>query len=70
MKAFGVILVVLGIAALVWGGFTYTQRETVADLGPVEATVDQRERIPISPLVGGAALAAGIVILAVSRRSV
>ena len=70
MKAFGVILVVLGIAALVWGGFSYTKRETVADLGPVEATVDQRERIPISPLVGGAALAAGIVILAVSRRSV
>lgn len=70
MKVFGVLLVVLGIVALVWGGFTYTKRETVADLGPIEATVDQKERVPISPLVGGAALAAGIVILAVSRRSV
>jgi len=70
MKAFGVLLVVLGIVALIWGGITYTKRETVADLGPIEATVDQKERIPISPLVGGAALAAGIVILAVSRRTV
>ena len=70
MKAFGVLLVMLGIVALIWGGITYTKRESVADLGPIEATVDQKERIPISPLVGGAALAAGIVILAVSRRTV
>lgn len=70
MKGFGVLLVVLGIVALIWGGFSYTKRETIADLGPIEATVDQKERIPISPLVGGAAMAAGIVILAVSRRTV
>ena len=67
----GTILVVIGIVALVWGGISYTREEKVVDLGPLEATAETRETIPLPPLLGGIALVAGIVLLVIpSRRRV
>ena len=68
MKALGIVLVVLGLVALIYGGFTYTKREKVVDVGPIEASVDKKERVPLSPVVGGLALAAGVILLVTSRR--
>ena len=67
MKPLGLVLIVLGIIALVYGGFSYTKREKVVDLGPIEASVDQKKRVPLSPVVGVAALIVGVVL--VSRRN-
>ena len=41
MKALGMILIALGVLGLAWGGFTYTTREKLVDIGPIHAT---RER--------------------------
>jgi hypothetical protein len=65
----GMVLIVLGVVALLAGGFRYTKQEKVLDVGPVEATVEKHERVAIPPILGGLAVAAGVVLLFVGRRS-
>jgi hypothetical protein len=59
----GVVLIVLGAAALLYQGITYTSRETVVDIGPIHATADRERTLPLPPLIGIAAVAGGIVLL-------
>jgi uncharacterized membrane protein len=59
----GIVLVVLGALALAYQGFNYTRRETVIDIGPIHATADKQEHVPLPPIIGGLALAAGVVLL-------
>jgi len=67
MRALGAILIVLGIVSLVWGGISYTKREKVIDVGPIEASVDEHKRVPLPPVLGVVAVLAGVVL--VTRRS-
>jgi uncharacterized membrane protein YidH (DUF202 family) len=69
MRAIGVVLVVLGVLAMAYGGITYTRREKVIDIGSLEASVDKKERIPISPIAGGIAVVAGLVLVFGGRRA-
>jgi hypothetical protein len=64
----GLILIVLGILGLVYGGITYTRDRKAVDLGPLEVNVEEKESIPIPPLVGGLAIAAGVVVLVLGGR--
>jgi hypothetical protein len=64
----GVLLVVFGLLALVYQGFTYTKRETVVDIGPVHATADRKKTVPLPPVVGGLALVGGVVLLVAGAR--
>ena len=64
----GIALILLGIVAFAYQGITYTSREKVIDLGPLQATVDTKKTIPLSPLLGGLALAGGIVLVVVGTR--
>jgi hypothetical protein len=64
----GILLIVLGVVGLALGGFSYTKREKVVDIGPIEATAERHERIPISPIAGGIAVAAGVVLLIAGNR--
>jgi uncharacterized membrane protein len=64
----GILLVVLGALALAYQGITYTRREKVIDLGPIHATEDKQERIPIPPILGGLALVGGIVLLVAGAK--
>ena len=64
----GLALIMLGIVAFAYQGITYTTRENVIDLGPLQATVDKEKTIPLTPLAGGVALASGIVLLIVGAR--
>jgi hypothetical protein len=59
----GILLIVLGVIALAYGGISYTREETVLDLGPLEARAETRETIPLPPLLGGLALAGGVILL-------
>jgi hypothetical protein len=68
MSIAGIILIVLGLAALAFGGFSYTTRETVVDIGPIEATAERERRFPLPPVAGIAAVAAGIALLVVGRK--
>jgi hypothetical protein len=64
----GIILVVLGALALAYQGIDYTRREKVIDIGPIHATKDTTEQIPLPPIVGGLALAGGIALLVAGAR--
>ena len=59
----GILLIVVGIIGLAYGGITYTRKEKVVDIGPIQATAEKHERIPLPPIVGGLSLAAGVVLL-------
>ena len=63
-----VLLIVLGLVALAYGGITMTTRDKVVDLGPVEVTQEEKHRLPLPPVVGGIAVAAGIIMLVAGAR--
>jgi uncharacterized membrane protein YidH (DUF202 family) len=69
VKLIGVLLIVFGIVALVLGGIRYTTREKVLDIGPLEATTEKHHEVPISPIVGVAAVVGGIAVLLVGTRT-
>jgi hypothetical protein len=68
MKVIAVLLIVLGLVALAYGGITMTTRDKVLDLGPVEVTQEEEHRLPLPPVVGGIAVAAGIIMLVAGAR--
>jgi hypothetical protein len=63
-----IVLIVLGIAALAYQGITYTTREKVVDLGPIQVTAEKTRTFPLSPIVGTIALVGGIVLLVMGSR--
>jgi uncharacterized membrane protein YidH (DUF202 family) len=64
----GIVLIVVGVIALAYGGINYTTREKVIDVGPIEASRETRETIPLPPILGAMALAGGVVLLVVGAR--
>ena len=63
-----IILIVLGVAALAYQGITYTSRETVLDIGPVQATAERQKTVALPPVLGIAAVAGGVALLVVGMR--
>jgi hypothetical protein len=68
MKIAAIVLIVLGVISLAYGGITYTTREKVVDIGPIEATAERRKTVPLPPIIGGVALAAGIGLLVMGSK--
>lgn len=64
----GLVLIVFGIAALAYQGFTYTKRENVAQIGDLKITADTQHTVNFPPIVGGIALVSGIVLVAIGRK--
>jgi hypothetical protein len=64
----GIALIALGLIALVYQGITYTTREKVVDIGPLKITADKEKTLPLSPILGGLALAGGIVLVVAAAR--
>ena len=64
----GAILIVLGLLGLAWGGFTYTTREKLVDIGPIHATREKTHDVPVPPIAGALALIGGIALLALGRK--
>jgi hypothetical protein len=64
----GIILIVIGIVALAYQGITYTTREKVVDIGPIQVTADKTKTLPLPPIVGGVALVGGIVLLVMGNK--
>ena len=67
-KVLGSILIALGLLGLAWGGFTYTTKEKVVDLGPIHATRDETHNVPLPPIAGAVALVGGIVLLVAGKK--
>jgi uncharacterized membrane protein YidH (DUF202 family) len=68
MKALGIVLIVLGIVALAYGGITWTDRDTIIDAGPLQVQSVEREGIPLSPILGIVSVAAGIALVFAGGR--
>lgn len=64
----GVLLIVFGLFALAYQGITYKKRETVLDIGPIQATAERQKTIPLPPVLGIASVAAGLALLVVGTR--
>ena len=64
----GIILIVIGLIGVLWGGISWKEEKTVIDLGPIEAKAQEQKLIPIHPIVGGIALVGGIVLLVLPAR--
>ena len=64
----GVALIILGVIALAYQGITYTTREKIIDIGPLKASVDKERSIPLPPIVGGLALAGGVILVIMGAR--
>jgi len=59
----GILLIVFGVIALVYQGFTYTTHKKILDIGPIQATKEEHRTIPLPPIVGGIAVIGGIALL-------
>jgi hypothetical protein len=68
MRIVGIFLIVLGLIALAYGGITYTRREKVLDIGPIEATAERRHTIPLPPVLGVVSLVGGIALMVAGSR--
>ena len=65
----GIALIILGIVALAYRGITYTRREKIVDIGPLQATADREKTIPLPPILGGLSLVGGIVLVIFGSKS-
>ena len=61
-------LIILGIVALAYQGITYKTREKIVDIGPLQATAEKEKTVPLPPLLGGLALAGGVVLVVVGSK--
>jgi hypothetical protein len=64
----GLLLIVVGLAALAYQGVTYTSRDTVLDIGPLQATTEREHTVPLPPVLGMAAIASGVALMIVGVR--
>ena len=65
----GLLLIVVGLAALAYQGVTYTTRETVLDVGPIHATAERQKTLPLPPVLGIVAVAGGVLLLVAGVRT-
>ena len=68
MKIIGIVLIVLGVIGLAYGGLTWTTREKVVDLGPLQVTQDKTQGVPMSPIAGGICLVSGVLLMVAGGR--
>ena len=64
----GILLIVLGIISLAFQGITYTRQRKVVDFGPIHATAETKEHIPVPPILGGFALVGGLALVVAATR--
>lgn len=68
MKIIAIVILVLGIAMLIWTGFTYTKKEKVVDAGPIQISADRQKTVNWPPYAGGILVIGGIILLVASKK--
>jgi uncharacterized membrane protein YidH (DUF202 family) len=69
MKATGIVLIIVGVIALIYGGITYTTHKKVLDMGPIQAEKKETHNIPLPPVLGVIAIVGGGALLVFSSKS-
>ena len=64
----GILLIILAVIAFSYQGITYTKREKVLDIGPLQATTEKKETIPLPPVLGALALVGGVALVLVGSK--
>lgn len=67
-KVVGLLLTIVGVIVLLWGGVFWTDRDTIVDAGDIELTTENREGVAVPPILGGVAVVAGILLLVLPQR--
>jgi uncharacterized membrane protein len=68
-RSVGIILIVVGIAMIIWTSFSYTKEEKIIDAGPIQVSADREKTIEWPAYLGGFILVSGIVIVATSKKN-
>ena len=63
MKILGIVLIIAGVVALAYGGFTYTTTKKAVDMGPVEINKKEHHAVPLPPVLGVVAILGGGALL-------
>lgn len=69
-RILGIILIVVGLVGIVFGGIQYDRKKTAVELGPIDLKVTERKSIPVPPIIGAVALVAGVTLMFVGGRRV
>jgi uncharacterized membrane protein YidH (DUF202 family) len=67
-RIIGIILIILGILGFAFGGISFTKKEKIVDLGPIEVQSEKKESIPVTPIASAVAVVAGIILVAVGSK--
>lgn len=65
----GILLIVLGVVGFAWGGISFTHQKKVANVGPIQLSHQETNTVPISPILSGVSLIAGIGLIVVGARN-
>ena len=68
VRIIGIILIILGVVGLIYGGITYTTHKDVVDLGSLKLQAEEKKSIALPPIISGAVLALGIILVMARRR--
>jgi uncharacterized membrane protein len=68
MKGIGIVAIILGIIMLIWTGFSYTKKEKVIDIGPLEINAEREKQVNWPSYIGGILVIGGIVLLLADKR--
>ena len=67
-RTLGLVLIIAGIAMLIWTGFSYTKKEKIVDAGPIQISADREKSVNWPPYAGGIILVAGVIVFVSSKR--
>ena len=65
----GFLLIILGIIGFAVGGVSFTHQKKDVDLGPIQVSHEQKETVPISPILSTIALVAGVGLVVVGAKT-
>lgn len=68
LSLFGILLMIGGIVALCYQGFTYNKQEKIAQIGEVTVTAEHPKTVYIPPILGGLCVLSGLVLIVVARK--
>jgi hypothetical protein len=68
MKIIAIALLIIGIAMLIWTGFTYTKKEKIVNAGPIQISADRQKTVDWPPYAGAVLVVGGIILLVFSRK--